>query len=166
MATLEEKAKKRKIGEERYKIEQAGQEGELKARPVIRYLFKEEEQRQDKIANDFLNQLDMAASKGLWTGYIKVCCRALVAYLKEEDLEGEADWTVKYTKDGVVMFITVSGRLFQRAFKPVLDPKVDLNACKVFAASVGNLVSKMEGDKGSKLYTEAPKIYLPNGRTN
>ena len=135
--------KERKIYEDREKILQTGQDSELKGARVTSQLFRESQLKEADQRADFLTLLRWKQHKN---DYNRELAKILVVYLKEEDLDRDVGFETFFDTKGVIMYLFYRGRTFQRAFRAVRDPVIDLNAAKMFAISASGLVSKLKQD--------------------
>ena len=133
--------KERKVLEDREKIWEAGQQSEEKAQRVIRTLFRQKELEEADQRAVYLTKLHSRKAKN---DYNQILAKITVGYLREEDLERDVGFKVFFDIKGVIMYIFYKGRIFQRAFRSVREPHIDLNACKMFAISASSLVGKLK----------------------
>lgn len=137
--------KKRKVYEEIEEIKGMGQENEEEAAKVVNHVYKRKEIEQMGKRTFFLEKLD---SRRKYNDYTKVCAQITYYYLEEQDYPPFIKYTVKYDTKGVIMFVAIGPKMFQRAFRAVREPLYDLNACEVFAVSVGDLAQSPEKPNG------------------
>ena len=149
---------KKRIYEAREFIEETGQESEEQGIKVTQQYFKEEELKRLGQREFFLTKLD---SRKNYNDYNRLCAQITLFYLDQQDLPKNLSYKVQYDTHGVLLFLTVGRKIFQRAFRSVRDPLYDLNACQVFAFSVGDLLSEKVRS------TPAAKFAVPfrHGRT-
>ena len=130
---------KKKIYEAREFLEETGQESDTKAVKVVSQYFKEEQIKQLGQREYFLTKLD---SRKKYNDYNKLCAQITLFYLEEQDLPGKLRFKVQYDTKGVLLFVSWGKKIFERAFRAVREPLYDLNACQVFAFSVGDIITK------------------------
>ena len=130
---------KKKIYEAREFLEETGQESDTKAAKVVSQYFKEEQIKQLGQREYFLTKLD---SRKKYNDYNRLCAQITLFYLEEQNLPGKLRFKVQYNTKGVLLFISWGRKIFQRAFRAVREPLYDLNACQVFAFSVGDIITK------------------------
>ena len=134
--------KKKEIYEAKEFLEETGQESEERARKVVGQYHRAEVAKQEGKRAFFLEKLD---SRKKYNDYNSLCAKITVYFLEEEDLPKFIQYRVQFDTKGVLLFATVGKRIFQRAFRSTRDPLYDLNACQVFAASVGDLAQLKNG---------------------
>ena len=130
---------KKKIYEAREFLEETGQESDTKAAKVVSQYFKEEQIKQLGQREYFLTKLD---SRKKYNDYNRLCAQITLFYLEEQNLPGKLRFKVQYNTKGVLLFVSLGRKIFQRAFRAVREPLYDLNACQVFAFSVGDIITK------------------------
>ena len=130
---------KKKIYETHEFLEETGQESEDKARKVVQQYFKAEQLKELGQREYFLEKLD---SRKKYNDYNRLCAQITLFYLEEQDFPGKLRFKVQYDTKGVLLFISWGRKIFQRAFRAVREPLYDLNACQVFAFSVGDIITK------------------------
>ena len=130
---------KKKIYETREFLEETGQESDTKAAKVVSQYFKEEQIKQLGQREYFLTKLD---SRKKYNDYNRLCAQITLFYLEEQNLPGKLRFKVQYNTKGVLLFVSLGRKIFQRAFRAVREPLYDLNACQVFAFSVGDIITK------------------------
>jgi len=145
-------SRKKRIYEAREFIEETGQESEEKGIKVTQQYFKEEQLKQLGQREFFLNKLD---SRKQYNDYNKLCAQITLFFLEEQDLPNKVLYKVQYDTKGVLLFVSVGRKVFQRAFRAVRDPLYDLNACQVFAFSVGDLLSSKFKNNGRTVKPKA-----------
>lgn len=130
---------KKKVYEAREFLEETGQESEEKGRKVVQQYFKAEQLKELGQREYFLERLD---NRRKYNDYNKLCAQITLFYLEEQDLPRNFIYKVQYDTKGVLLFLSFGKKIFQRAFRAVREPLYDLNACQVFAFSVGDIISK------------------------
>lgn len=133
--------RRKKIYESVEEIKEMGQDDEVKASRVVNQIYKREEVEREGKRNYFLERLD---GRKKYNDYTKLCAQITYFYLEEQDYPNYIKYTVQYDPIGVLMFVAVRGKVYQRSFRAVREPLYDLNACEVFAVSVGDLIPKKE----------------------
>ena len=143
---------KKKIYEAHEFLEETGQESEDKARKVVQQYFKAEQLKELGQREFFLTKLD---SRKKYNDYNKLCAQITLFFFEEQDLPNKVLYKVQYDTKGVLLFVSVGRKVFQRAFRAVRDPLYDLNACQVFAFSVGDLLSSKFKNNGRTVKPKA-----------
>jgi len=127
-----EEAKKKKLNEEKYVLDQLGQESDKKANPLVKEVMGEKE-KQEKERNDRVMELMMGASRGKKGAYIAFLAELLTRRLVEVEWPFGWRYEVFPTEIGVVLeIVSVGGRIFRAAFKPTGEAIYDLNAIDLY----------------------------------
>ena len=135
-------------------IEQSGQEDEQRAIKAIQYLSRQWESEEARKKTNILEELE---NRKKFNDYIPLLAKICAGEIEEQALEKETDWHVFYDKVGIIIQVTLKGRLFRKAFRASRQPIYDFNACQRFARKVADLESKLK--------EKEPKIFLPNGQS-
>lgn len=130
--------KQREVYEQKEFLEQTGQESEQEARKAVGQYFKHQQIKEEAQRTYFLERLD---GRRKYNDYNKLCAQITYYYIQELDLPKNLNWKVQYDTKGVLLFVAVKRKLFQRAFKSVREPLYDLNACVVFAQGLADLLT-------------------------
>lgn len=128
---------KRRVQEDLEFLEETGQESDLKASRVIKQHFKAQQLKEMGQRTFFLERLD---GRRKYNDYNKLCAEITLFFLEGQDLPKQIKYKVQFDTRGVLLFVAVGKKVFQRAFRSVREPRYDLNACEVFAFSVGDLI--------------------------
>lgn len=138
-----EEAKKKKLNEEKYVLEQLGQESDQKANPLVKEVMKEREKTEEE-KNDRMMDLLLGASRGTKGAY-----HNLLADLLKRRL-GQVEWPFGWryevfpTDIGVVLeIVSVGGRIFRAAFKPSGEAIYDLNAIDLYGHRAEHTIDKV-----------------------
>jgi hypothetical protein len=132
----------KKVYEDKEFLEATGGENEKDSIKVVNQLQKEE---QVKVAGQrafFLEKLD---DRKKFNDYNQLCAKITAYYIEDQKFPKSVNYKVQYDTQGVLLFVNVGKRVFQRAFKSVRDPLYDLNACMVFAMSIVGLLNQKNG---------------------
>lgn len=151
---LDEKKRKRIIGEELEKLDVLGQESDKKAVKHVQAETKRIALEEKKKEDETLEKLD---SKKKWfETYVYMLCKELHDMVVEVGLPKSVSWGVWFDGKGIVLAIRDKKKHdYRRAFAVVQDPKYDLNACLRFAIWADEVRAKIE----------SPDVWTP-GKAN
>ncbi len=128
----------RQLEEEKEILETAGDDNEARAAKATYKLYKEKEAKDLGKREYFMERLD---NRKKYNDYNRLCCEITLFYIEDLGLPPNIKYRLQYDTQGVLLFVNVGKRIYQRAFKAVREPKYDLNACMVFASSITNLLN-------------------------
>jgi len=140
----EEKARKKLQQKEEEKLEVLGQESDKKAKKWIIEEGKnteKEEKEHDALWHDILHK-----SRKKKIDYRKMLMTRLYKMVEEIDWPESYEYGVWFDGKGVVLAVKDKfKKLWKRAFKPIHEPKYDLNACFRFAIWAEDILDINEG---------------------
>lgn len=157
-------AAKKQLGEEIEKIVEMGDENEDKAAKVVIEEGKEQKKKDDDFENKKLEQLEHK-TKFQFKEYKKSLADSISEIIVNKDVcEPGWHWGSWVSDEGVgLTVINPDGKKFYRAFRPINNPKFDLNACVTLALQFENLIGKYNEAKNPKLKGKTESgIILPN----
>lgn len=138
-----ERISKNTAEEEKYRIEQIGQESEIKGARLASEDFKRREKEDQKFTEESFGKLELFKKKG--RKYYNRFLRLLVSRFIQDEVIPEK-YTFWMKADDVGVSLGIVGTNFYGAFKPCGIENKDFMACKILAIKVGNTIAKLEGN--------------------
>lgn len=146
-----------KLHEELEKLDEMGQESEIKAAKAVIEAGKETKKEDDKFEEDKLSLLEKK-SKFQFKPYKHELAEVTAEVMRRREVCPPGYlWDSWANDQGVgLTILTPDKEKYVRAFKPINIPKYDLNACVVLCAQAENLIDRLEAHTHRE-------IILPNG---